>query len=79
MINGLAIFVTAGILSLPVPIPASNIVPSLAIVFLALGVMEEDGVCILMGYGLTLITIGFVFGIMLFGKYGWHAATQWFV
>jgi len=49
-INGLAIASSAFILMLPLPIPFSNTIPAWSILLLALGMMEEDGVVITLGY-----------------------------
>jgi len=42
----------------PVPglIPLTNSLPSYAIIAIAAGVMEEDGICLVCGYVLTLVT-----------------------
>ena len=51
MVNGLVIFSCGVALSLPIPIPFTNTIPALAILFLSMGIMEEDGLFILLGYG----------------------------
>ena len=50
-INGLVIFLCGVALSLPIPIPFTNTIPAIAILLVSMGMMEEDGVFILLGYG----------------------------
>ena len=47
---GLGIVVAGIGLMLPLPIPFSNSIPAWAVVFLAVGLMERDGLCILLGH-----------------------------
>ncbi len=37
-------------LMLPLPIPFSNSIPAWAVVLLAIGMMEKDGLCVLLGH-----------------------------
>ena len=53
MINGLVIFFCGFVLSLPLPIPFTNTIPAIAILLLSMGMMEEDGLFILLGYGVA--------------------------
>lgn len=55
---GLAIFLAGVGLGLPIPLPFANAVPALAIVLFALGLLEQDGACILAGHGVLLLTLG---------------------
>lgn len=52
MVNliGIGIVVGGFILSLPLPIPFSNLLPALSIMALAIGFMERDGLLVLIGY-----------------------------
>lgn len=54
VICGLAIVLSAGFLSLPLPIPFSNLVPALSIFLICVGLLEEDVILILMGFGITV-------------------------
>lgn len=54
IICGLAIVLSAGFLSLPLPIPFSNLVPALSIFLICVGLLEEDVILILMGFGITV-------------------------
>lgn len=50
---GFAIFLAAAFLSLPLPIPFSNLVPALSIFLICVGLLEEDIILILIGFGIT--------------------------
>jgi hypothetical protein len=62
---GLCLIWNAILMGLPLPIPFTNIVPGYAILILAIGILEEDGLMILAGYGSTAATT--VFFISLAG------------
>lgn len=51
---GLAIVLSSAFLSLPLPIPFSNLIPALSIFLICIGLLEEDIVLILIGFGITL-------------------------
>ncbi len=53
---GLCLFWNAFLLSLPLPIPLTNVLPAYTILILAIGLLETDGFLLLMGYGMTLAT-----------------------
>lgn len=46
------------------PIPLGNMLPALAICFFALGILERDGVAVLLGYATTAISVVVVFGVV---------------
>jgi hypothetical protein len=55
--------ITAGLaLMLPLPIPFSNNIPAWAVVLLAIGMMEKDGLCVLLGH-LTVIAAWLFIGL----------------
>jgi hypothetical protein len=54
---GFAIVLSAGFLSLPLPIPFSNLVPAVSIFLICIGLLEEDVVLIILGLGITLTVI----------------------
>jgi hypothetical protein len=58
------------LLLLPLPIPFSNMVPAWAVVFLTAGMMERDGVLVLLGHLLTLVSWGAIVLVSLFGGQG---------
>jgi hypothetical protein len=47
---GLGIVVASGGLMLPLPIPFSNSIPAWAVVLLTVGMLEKDGLCVLLGH-----------------------------
>lgn len=58
-------FVLAVILALP--IPGGNLLPAWAIVFFALGILERDGVCVLIGGIVTVLALTLVATVLLLG------------
>ena len=81
MINlmGFMIFIGGVMLSLPFPpiFPLTNTIPGLAIIFMALGIMERDGVCTLIGYFFALLGLCYVVLIFLLGATGVKELWQW--
>lgn len=57
MICGFAIVISAAFLSLPLPIPFSNLIPALSIFLICVGLLEEDLILILSGMGITISVI----------------------
>jgi hypothetical protein len=55
--NGFVIAILGLALAVPFPIPFSNITAAWAIFILSFGIMEDDGIFILLGYLLLLITL----------------------
>jgi hypothetical protein len=74
MINlmGFMILIGGIMLSLPFPpiFPLTNTIPGLAIIFMALGIMERDGVCTLIGYFFALLGLCYVGLIFYLGVAG---------
>lgn len=58
---GLAIVISSAFLSLPLPIPFSNLIPALSIFLICIGLLEEDIVLILIGFGITLTVMWMAF------------------
>lgn len=58
---GLAIVISSAFLSLPLPIPFSNLIPALSIFLICIGLLEEDIVIILIGFGITLTVMWMAF------------------
>jgi hypothetical protein len=88
LVNAIAIAVMAAMLALPIPptIPLSNMLPSYAIIVLAMSLMEEDGWFIWAGYALSLGTLTYLIAMMiiqaeaivvLYTKY-FHRIIEWF-
>ena len=61
-------------MSLPLPIPLTNLVPAYTILVLAIGLLESDGLFILVGYGMTTATT--VFFASIAGTI-WQLAQYW--
>jgi hypothetical protein len=57
IICGVSIILSAGFLSLPLPIPFSNLIPALSIFFICVGLLEDDIVLLLCGHGITITVI----------------------
>jgi hypothetical protein len=63
-VHGLAIILAGVLLIFPLGlVPFSNTLPGLAILFLSLGLLERDGVFIVLGYAMNLATIVY-FGVL---------------
>jgi hypothetical protein len=81
MINlmGFMIMIGGILLSLPIPppFPLTNTIPGLAVIFMALGIMERDGVCTLVGYGFALLGVCYVGLIAVLGAAGVQRLWQW--
>lgn len=58
---GLGVFILALALALPLPIPGSNLVFLIPIFIYAVGVLERDGVWIIVGHVATLVDIALLF------------------
>lgn len=56
---GISIILSAAFLSLPLPIPFSNFIPALSILFVCLGLLEEDLLLLVIGH-LIMIALGVV-------------------
>ncbi|MFI0434927.1 MAG: exopolysaccharide biosynthesis protein [Parachlamydiaceae bacterium] len=48
--HGGFVFIVGGFLALPLPIPFSNLLAAWALFLVALGIIEEDGGCVCIGY-----------------------------
>lgn len=58
----------AFILTLPLGVPFTNFFPAWTIILFALGILEKDGLLILLGYFFTLLTFLYLYLIYLFGS-----------
>jgi len=65
-VHGLMILIAAGILALPSP-PGGNVLPGAATFVLAMGLIEEDGLVLAIGYLLTLINVILLTLILVYG------------
>lgn len=69
MMCGFAIVLSASFLSLPLPIPFSNLVPALSIFLICIGLLEEDIILIIMGFGITIT-------VMLMAIFSYHIIRE---
>lgn len=66
-LNGFMVFLGGILLMFPLAIiPFSNMLPALAILFLAAGILQRDGIFILLGYLFIILTIIY-FGVIALG------------
>jgi len=64
--NGLIIFILGILLALPLPIPASNLMAAWSILLIAVGILEDDGLFMLIGYLVFLLTLA-LFLLLILG------------
>jgi hypothetical protein len=81
-INGFMLMTGAVLLMAPFGfVPLSNTLPGLALLFLAIGMLQKDGYCILLGYLFTVVTIVYfatLFGVgFIAAKTGLEKIIQW--
>lgn len=72
-VYGAMICISGVLLMLPLPIPFTNLIPALAIIFLAAALVERDGLFIVAGIAMFLCTLAF-FGFIFIGGV---AAVNW--
>lgn len=66
-LNGVLLFLAGFLLIIPIPVvPFSNMIPGYAILFLGAGMLQRDGVFVLIGYLLVVVTIVY-FGAIAIG------------
>lgn len=73
-VNGLVLIVLAILLSLPMP-PGFNAPPAAAIILLAIGVLEQDGLAVAAGWILAALNVALFGGFFMLGYSGLKA---WF-
>lgn len=59
IINGSLITILGLLLALPLPLPLTNIITAWALIFLSLGLLEDDGLFMLLGYVFFLLCVAF--------------------
>lgn len=70
ILHGITIAVLAILLALPLPIPLTNILSALPIVLFGLGMLEDDGLMIIIAYILSFICFAFFILLFLLGQSG---------
>lgn len=77
-IYGTMIFICGLLLLLPLPIPLSNLLPALTVIFLAAALMERDGYFIVAGIFMFALAVGFFGGIFFGGAVVVEWIQTWF-
>lgn len=67
--NGILLAILGIMLALPLPVPLSNLMAAWSILLIGLGLLKDDGVFILIGYIVSLITFGSFVAVFLFLKH----------
>jgi hypothetical protein len=76
-LNNCALILGAALLMAPLGlIPFSNTLPALAILFFAIGLLQRDGVCILLGHFVNLATIAYFMLLIAGGGVTIHEIFQ---
>ena len=80
MMNLIGFGIASGglLLLLPLPIPFSNLIPAWAVVLLAAGMMERDGLLVLFGHLMTLASWVFIGLCWLLGIKGLDKLIEYF-
>lgn len=68
--HGLTIFILGILLALPLPIPFTNFFAAYPLLCFGLGLLEDDGLFIIIAYFLSIICFSYFFAIYWFGKEG---------
>jgi hypothetical protein len=75
---GLGVVIASLGLMLPLPIPFSNSIPAWAVVLLAIGLMEKDGLCVLLGHLTVVATWVFIGLTSMFAIGGFQRLFEFF-
>lgn len=70
VIHGLTITALAILLALPLPIPFTNLLAAYPILAFGLGILEDDGLMITIGYLLAFLCLSLYIALIWFGKEG---------
>lgn len=73
-INGIMLVLCGFFLALPLP-PGTNFLPGLATLILSLGILEEDGYCLLVGHFVFTVVLGFYVALPIVG---FETFSKWF-
>lgn len=68
--NGFLLVAGAVTLSLPLPIPFSNVLPAYGILFTAFGTLQRDGWLVIAGYLMFLVSLAYIGLVVAFGWSG---------
>jgi hypothetical protein len=70
MTNGVLLIVCGLLLTAPLPLPLSNTIPAYGVLFLSAGTLMRDGLLLIAGYVMLLLTIAYFTAVALFGVAG---------
>lgn len=76
-VHAVSIVICALYLLLPLPIPFSNVIPAWAILLVAGGLLERDGLFILLGHVSTVLATVFFGALAFFGVGVFEEAWRW--
>lgn len=74
---GLGVLSGGFFLALPLPIPLTNGPPALSIIFLVIGMLCRDGIMVIIGYILGILSWAYLGLWFYFGKYLWSMLGHW--
>jgi hypothetical protein len=76
-VNGFMLVIGALLLMVPFGlVPLTNFLPGLAILFISVGILQRDGVCLLLGYIINLVTAIYFTQLIKGGAFLMHAAIE---
>lgn len=79
IVNNGAIIVGAILLILPIIlVPFSNTLPALAVLFLCIGLLQRDGLCILYGHLLNIATVAYFTALIIGGHEAFEKILHFF-
>lgn len=79
IVNNCAIIMSALLLILPIIlVPFSNTLPALAVIFLCIGLLQRDGLCILYGHLVNLATIAYFTALIIGGHEAFEKVLHFF-
>jgi hypothetical protein len=76
-LHAVPVFLCAALLLLPLPVPFSNTIPAWAIMLMAAGLLERDGLFILGGHLASLAAFAFFGAIGIFGIEVFDVIERW--
>lgn len=78
IVHGVTIAVLSILLALPLPVPFTNLLAAYPILAFGLGILEDDGLMIAIGYLLTIFCFSFFVALIWFGKEGFSMLFQYY-
>jgi hypothetical protein len=77
-LNGIIVALMGILLALPLPIPFTNIPAAIPILMLGLGMLEDDGLFVVIGYAAAFFAFGLFVALFWFGGVGLkHIIDEW--